>query len=442
MKQRLLSSVSQIALRGSLWGIAAMALAAPLMPSKAEIGQQAAGPVETGGKAPGLQAAAPEGSEISTARTPPGWVLAHGPYTHWYPDTTQLVKDRTAAAEESAWKDVIGTREFDTKGIAAHWDGNTLNLAIFTNFPDRNVKSAGRMVAPADLALDLDGDGTLETGVVLSAVPSTGDRGVVRAANIRKGAAYRVTKWLKPDDILVHTYGEGWRWAGLTGDELAYAAVPVWVGEGTERDDMAVTVDWRVNGRGSDYIVLVTLNKTTGDNDLSNLPIIWGTAVCGNDVVFAPLARIGDLLEQVARTDEGERADSADGGRGVSNDSGVPAGTTVNTGRTISEGTFGPSAESTPAWNRPYPAVFPGSTGGNSPSGTYGGGFRPGGTTGGPVGPGWSVGPGGSTHGGGGAEEVTQVPEPPTIWLLGTALAGYISVLLSRRRKQRKSDQV
>lgn len=61
-----------------------------------------------------------------TAQPPPDWVTTHGPYTHWYPDTTQLVRDRDAAGEQKTWKDVIGTREFDTKGIAVRWEGKVL----------------------------------------------------------------------------------------------------------------------------------------------------------------------------------------------------------------------------------------------------------------------------------------------------------------------------
>ncbi len=392
MKQRLLGNVSQIALCGMIGSIAAMALTGPIMPAKAmpsqampsqampakaETRPRAADPIEARKREPGerdtgSQVEAPDEPGASSAETPPDWVLAHGPYTHWYTDTTELVTDRTAAGEENAWRDLIGTRVFDTKGIAARWDGEVLSLAIFTNFPDRNVMSAGRMVAPADLALDLDGDGTLETGVVLSGVPSSGDRGVVRAPSIRKGTAYHVTNWLRPDDILVYTYGQGWRWAGVTGEELADASVPVWVGEGTARNDLAVTVDWRVNGsgsddHGSDYVVFVTLTKTTGDGDLSNVPIIWGTAVCGNDVMFAPVARVGDMVE---------------------------------TGGVISEDVSEDSDESGPRWNNTYPVAFPGSTGGNSPSATHGGSARPRGGADGFVGPGWDDGFGGSGGGG------------------------------------------
>jgi hypothetical protein len=204
------------------------------------------------GPSAGIEAAESQPVE-EWANRPPGWVMAHGPYTHWYPDTTQLVKNRGQAGDDKAWKDVIGTREFDTKGVAAYWEGDALHIALFTNFPDSHVMAAGRNVAPADLALDLDGNGTLETGVVLSDLRTAGDRGVRRPDTIRKGNAYTVTKWLNPGDILEHTYGQGWRWAHPDGEELAYAAVPVWVGAGKLRDDLNVSVSWQENGRGSDY---------------------------------------------------------------------------------------------------------------------------------------------------------------------------------------------
>ena len=444
MKKSLLCSASRLVLGHLLYGFAALSLSASLalavphsQPGQTEL--------EAAGAAPAQPP--PAGQETESKReTPPGWVLAHGPYTHWYPDTTQLVKSRTAAGDQKSWKDVIGTREFDTKGIAVRWEGKVLHLAIFTNFPDRNVMAAGRTVAPADLALDLDGNGTLETGVVISGVPSAGDKGVERAANIRKATAYRVSKWLRPDDILAHTYGQGWRWVGITGQELAYAAVPVWVGAGTERHDLAVTVDWRVNGHGSDYVVYITLKKTSGDGVLWDLPLIWGTAVCGNDVVFAPIAKDGDLLEKVGRKEEAEEDEDAatavfeeDAGseEGVEdvpdaevvNDGSVGAGTeqgeAAETGEIITEGVSEGSDE--PTWNETYSDAFPtsgdtdssggstsaGSAGGTSGGTTYGGstggsGSSSGGSSGGSLG-------GGSTGGGTGGGETTSGGEQATV---------------------------
>ena len=79
--------------------------------------------------------ASPVAAKPSPGRTDPvfdvpEWVLKHGEFTHWYPDTTQLVKERKDAANAQAWKDVIGSREFDTKGIAAAWHGSVLKLSL------------------------------------------------------------------------------------------------------------------------------------------------------------------------------------------------------------------------------------------------------------------------------------------------------------------------
>ena len=437
MKKSLHCSASRLVLGHLLLGFAALALSgAPGIASPHTYPGQPGQPVEPHLESAGLASAPVElalaepaaasadptepatSDSESKAETPPGWVLSHGPYTHWYPDTTQLVKNRDAAGDQQSWKDVIGTREFDTKGIAVRWEGKVLHLAIFTNFPDRNVMAAGRTVAPADLALDMDGNGTLETGVVISAVRSAGDKGVERAGNIRTGTAYRVSKWLRPDDILAHTYGQGWRWVGITGEELAYAAVPVWVGAGTERHDLAVTVDWRVNGHGSDYVVFVTLTKTSGDGTLWDLPVIWGTAVCGNDVVFAPIAREGDLLEKVRRKEEAGEDDDSTSARTeedaaaeddgdvpdaeVVNDGSVGAGSdqdgSAESGEIITEGVSESSDE--PSWNESYPDVFPGTggTSGGTSGGTGSSGSSGGGSSGGSVSGGGSTG-GGSTGG-------------------------------------------
>lgn len=451
MKKCLLCSVSRVALQPLVWGVLAVALAMPGSQLLAETALQDPEP----GPAQVQETAEPQKPK---AEPPPDWVVAHGPYTHWYPDTTQLVKNRKTPGDEKAWKDVIGSREFDTKGIAARWEGKVLHLAIFTNFPDRNVMAAGRPVAAADLALDLDGNGTLETGVVLTNVRATGDRGIERPAAIQRGKAYRVSKWLRPDDILQHTYGQGWRWIGLTGKELAYAAVPVWVGNGTERDDLAVTVDWRVNGRGSDYVVFVTLTKTTGDGEIWNLPVIWGTGVCGNDVVFAPVAKMGDLLENIEAAEEkdggegreGEDSDeiadasgdgtdteatSDQGGYGVSVEAGTGASGSANetNGEIVTEGVSEGSDEPAPSWDEPLPVAFPeltgesggagggggggggsggGSSGGSSSGGSSSGGSSSGGSSGGgESGGGASSGGGGGGGSGGGGTENPLAPE-------------------------------
>lgn len=479
MRTEILRGVARLAPLRMLWCTTAIMLATPPMTAFAAVGMQE---LDTPGQAE-VESAQPVEQEHVTAQPPPDWVTAHGPYTHWYPDTTQLVRNRDAAGDQKAWKDVIGTREFDTKGVAVRWEGKVLHLAILTNFPDRNVMAAGRTVAPADLALDLDGNGTLETGVVLSGVRSAGDRGVVRADNIRKATAYKVKKWLRPDDILAHTYGQGWRWIGLTGQELAYASVPVWVGEGTPRDDLAVTVDWRVNGRGSDYVVFVTLTRTDGNGELWNLPVIWGTAVCGNDVVFAPIARLGDLIETTSdrekadgESEDGQEASDghdessedtvSNGGMGVGVEGGASEIGEAREGEeTISEGVSEGSDEPAPTWNETFPVAFPettgestfggGGSGGGTSTGTSGGGGggtpAPEGsgggtstTSGGGSSGGGSEGGGGAEtpvvteEGGGGTENATQIPEPPLPWLLGTAVAGLTTARTLRHRRRRK----
>ncbi len=233
-----------------------------------------------------------------------------GPFSHWYQDSAGLQPGGNGS--DTLWRDVIGEDVFDTKGIAAKWADGKLHLALVTNFPDANVVSAGRPVSPADLALDLDGDGVLETGIVLSSIWTTGDRGVTHTPNIRRAAAYRVTKWLHPSDILKTTYGQGWRWSGPGGAPMQQSAIPVWVAEGDERHDLDVTVDWRrLPGAGTGagrYAILVTLTHHDNPKQLWNVPIVWGTAVCGNDVMFANTSRLGEPGAPPIMTSDGRDA--------------------------------------------------------------------------------------------------------------------------------------
>ena len=213
-------------------------------------------------------------------------------YTHWYADSTAISAVGPTETGNTGWRDIIGARIFDTEAIAARWQDDTLYLAMVTRFPNRNVESAGRPVSPADLALDLDGDGTWETGIVLSDIRATGDRGVTRPAEFRAGNAYTVTRWHQPSDILQTTYGGQWlSQAKNHQDSRAGNFMPVWIAEGVKRDDLQVSVTWQPMTDGVRHSVLIAVSAKDGNAQLGRMNLFWGTAVCGNDSIYAPVAR-------------------------------------------------------------------------------------------------------------------------------------------------------
>lgn len=312
-------------------------------------------------------AADDQDKSLRMSEPPPAWVSDFGPVSHWYPDDTLLTPDRATAGDESQWKDTIGGAVFDTRAVGAHWHDDGVTLLLATNFPNRNLLSAGRLVAPADLALDLDGDGVLETAVVLSDIRETGDRGVVRPQSVRAGQVYKVRRWYRPDDILYHTYGQGWRWQGPAENLMAQAAVPVWMAEGELHESVSAMVDWQPHPEGDGWVVRVVLRSTDPNLDLRHVPLVWGTAVCGNDVMFAWPAFDDDLVATSALMPDAGHADVGEIG--------------------------GWDGQSVPArWNQPYSATTfqptPGTDGGSN------------GGTGGPSGGDY---PGGGGSGGGGS---------------------------------------
>ncbi|MCA8927367.1 MAG: hypothetical protein KDC18_04805 [Alphaproteobacteria bacterium] len=327
---------------------------------------------------PPTEAAAP----VHTTQVPPAWVREMAPVTHWYRDRTELTGDRTAAGDETSWKDTIGGTVFDTEGVGVGWHEDTLTLLLATHFPNRNVLSAGRMVAPADLALDLDGNGTLETAVVLSDVRATGDRNIVRPGSVARGQVYRVSEWYRPDDLLYTTYGQGWRWTGPDGTEFAQPLVPVWMKQGDLRRDVEASVDWLPRPDDQGWAVKVTLRFLDPDAIPPTFALVWGTAVCGNDVVVVQPSWPDDMLAASAVL-----PDMAETG-----------------GEPLPPG--GPAP--LPRWNVPFPVAFHPTPvafgGGFGPGGSGPGGFGPGGFGPGGPGPGGSgpggFGPGGSGPGG------------------------------------------
>lgn len=331
---------------------------------------------------------------VLAAEKPPAWLSAYGPFTHWYPDETELVDNRNSADQARRWRDRIGRPVFDTSGIAVYWREDAVYLALVTNFRDANVNSAGRPVSPADLALDLDNDGQFETAVVLSDIRRTGDRGVVRPEGVRMGEVYTVSRWQRPDDLLHHTYGQGWRWYGPDDKAFAQSAVPVWMAEGVRSSVAQANVEWHDDPRGQGSIVLIELRSLDPEQSFVSVPLVWGTAVCGNDVVFAVPTRLNELVETGGLLPSLAPA----GGDGP-----APGG---------GHGPVGGGQDDGAAWNVPYHLVFAGggggAGGGQTGGGQTGGGGQGGGgggtQTGGPVinggGPGGGFG-GGGTGGGG-----------------------------------------
>lgn len=108
----------------------------------------------------------------------------------------------------------------------------------------------------------------------------------------------------------------------------------------------------------------------------------------------------------------------------------------------------GPSRDRLPSTpvNQPDPHVIspdpnagsqPGSGGNTEPGGGQPGGGEPGGgQPGGGTPPGSGNGPGGGPEGGGGS----PVPEPGTLLLVGSGLAGLAGAALRRRRKQAPTE--
>ena len=363
------------------------------------------------------------------AEPPPEWVAALGPYTQWHPDRTQLLERDSAAGDAERWKDVIGGSVFDTAGIAAYWRQGVVHLAIVGNFPNANVLAAGRLVAPADLALDLDGDGSLETAIILSDIRATGDKGVERSQAVRQGQVYRVRKWYRPGDILQHTYGEGWRWEGPAQRQFAQAAAPVWMAEGELSDAVQASVVWASQPPGGRHVAFVTIRSIDPNIRLDDLPVVWGTAVCGNDVIFAALSRMGDLIQT-----SGTIFDSS------------ALNATPAAGPAKPQGSGQVLVSNNHRWNVPYDVAFGSGGASGSGGGSTGGGSTGGGGSGNGV-PSGGGGPGsqtrGSTSGGGGSGRLPPPTDRPPIVVsepsaAGFLLVGTVALLIARRVARRR----
>jgi len=193
----------------------------------------------------------------------------------------------------SGWVDVVGDETlYDTYGIdiEINSDLKYLYFDIYTNF----TESGDGWIKPADLFFSIDGnDSVYEYGVALT---DHGDR--------KQGQLYDI--YYDSDDKNFKTSYEvfkdvrGWIYGGRYDESPPeWKKVPVLITGGDLLGDGGSVV-WNNIGNGPDFRIDVDIPLSLfGDDEIVVLDLLYGTAICGNDVItgsFTPVPEPATML--------------------------------------------------------------------------------------------------------------------------------------------------
>ena len=127
----------------------------------------------------------------------------------------------------NGWFDTVGSDIFDTFQINIIWSGQDIHFEIFTNFPQKGFGDGTSIGYPtggfwqvADLAIDLNRDGSWDTGVAFinhGALPQDpsypNPPGYGLPANkFVKGSVYSTSAWFSSSDIHYYHASRGGRY--------------------------------------------------------------------------------------------------------------------------------------------------------------------------------------------------------------------------------------
>jgi len=212
-------------------------------------------------------------------------------------DNTQ--SQRWVNQTSGGWYDCIGSEEFNTTKAEVTFEGTDLTIKLFTNFSGLGGYGYGKsrgwaddyLYHAADLAIDLDQDGTFETGIALSThsappkdprpygdIPGSG----MKADNFERNGIYSVDAWFTPDDLHRTTSSVGQLY-----DENDPKTTYIWMRKGSNVG--SAVIDWASMGNDI-YEVTIALGNVNTTGKWNSFDFLWGTATCGNDAITGTVA--------------------------------------------------------------------------------------------------------------------------------------------------------
>lgn len=218
-------------------------------------------------------------------------------------DGTLVLEGHSRSGAWGDYVDVVGDLNvFDTSGINITRSNGQLNFDLYTNFSGFHTFTTHSDNTPyyfhlADLAIDTNGDGVYNYGVVLKNhnywVP-----GVAPTAPTLLPGLYAVNQWdtsfhFNEENSEVTTGGIGYGERYWDGSEWAEPVVAV--AEGQLIDPLGIVTTFGVD---TTYVYSFSLDIADLEGYSDQMSVFWGTATCANDVITgsAPVPEPATLL--------------------------------------------------------------------------------------------------------------------------------------------------
>jgi len=213
-----------------------------------------------------------------------------GPYT--INDNT-LVKIKTSnGGGWGGWTDVIGgATDFNIYGIDVTSSGGNITFDMYTNFNNDGAYSeSGLTVFLADLALDLNQDGSYEYGIVLKDHDTwTGGGAVAPTLTDLDVGLYSVTSWDTSAHFIENeTAAAQFYYAGKW-DQAVPKDPNVAIAVGSKEGDAAVTFT-DISGDNPNYKWSVTIAAADLTGLSGDFDVFWGGTTCANDSIAGTAA--------------------------------------------------------------------------------------------------------------------------------------------------------
>ena len=196
-------------------------------------------------------------------------------------DNILVLEDYTSSTASGNWKDVIGgPADFDIYGIDVTGSGGKITFDMYTNFDSGGYYTDGTAHAYlADLALDLDRDGTYEYGIVLKDHDKWTTGTAPSSVDLNVGL-YSVTLWDTSAYFMEgysgYIYGGKWDQADPKDPNVAIAS-----GSNVKNADVSFN---DIAGDNPNYLWSVSINAS--DLPISGaFDVFWGGTTCSNDAV-------------------------------------------------------------------------------------------------------------------------------------------------------------
>jgi hypothetical protein len=167
--------------------------------------------------------------------------------------------------------DRIGDSIFEVYGMDVNQNGNLLTFDIFSNYPKTGDQVGGWNTLPADLALDLNKDGTYEYGVAFTT------HGSVVAGNVYGGTTWNLSNAYDPSAA-----DRSWPAAGA--GYVYHDNQIVTINNGQYMETGNVT--WNsLQGTGPAYDIRAVIDTSMFGNYTGSFNVFYGGATCANDYV-------------------------------------------------------------------------------------------------------------------------------------------------------------